>query len=467
MLWATDDTIVAIASAPGYGLRGIVRLSGPMALPIASGLFTGNDAVAPASVRGFRRITGRVYLDDRRSVPAECYVFRAPRSYTRQDCVELHTVGSPPLLAMVTDRAVAAGARPAQPGEFTARAFLSGAMDLTQAEAVAAVISARSDAELRAGRRLRDGLLAQRTTAAADALADLVSLVEADIDFSEEPIEFITPGELGSRLDSLLAELRDLLETSGSTERLACLPTVLLLGAANAGKSSLMNALTGLDRSICSAVAGTTRDLLSAPLALGRGEAILLDAAGHAAEMGPISTLADQRTRAAAQQADLICLVIDLAQEPDQTVWEPLKDLPGRSAVVAANKVDLLDPQTVGRRVGQLAAAGVGRVCPVSAAQGSGLTGLREAIGDRFADPGAAGGGALALTARQRASLEACFAAIERAWHLAADARETIDCADTLALEIREALEALGTVTGTVTTEDVLGRIFASFCIGK
>jgi tRNA modification GTPase len=468
MLYTIDDTIVAVSSPPGWAARGIVRLSGPESRRIASAVFVAEGDDSPSSVAGFTRLGGRVCLDERRSVPAECYVFRAPHSYTRQDCVELHTVGSPPLLAMLTELAVAAGARLAQPGEFTARAFLAGAMDMTQAEAVAALIAARSDAELRAAQRLKQGALSQATADLADRLADLTALVEADIDFATEPIEFIGPAELGQRLDELMSQLRHLLETAESTERLACLPTVMLLGLPNVGKSSLMNALTGMDRAICSAVAGTTRDVLSAPLALGRGEVVLLDAAGHADDTEGIAGLARQRARAAASTADLICLVVDCSREPSAEVWEPLAGLERPCVVVGANKIDLVDRVTLERRVAELARAGVGAVCPVSATEGTGLAALGQQLERSLA--GARAGGhdpVIALTARQRDSLETCGRALRRAAELARDAVETIDCADLLALELREALDALGEVTGAVTTDDLLGRVFASFCIGK
>ena len=464
----TEDTIVAVSSAPGWSARGILRLSGPDALAIAGRIFAADAGGELSSHPGFTRLFGSVRLDERRCAPAECYLFRAPASYTRQDCVELHTAGSPPLLAMLTDLALAGGARPAEPGEFTARAFLAGAMDLTQVEAVAATIQARSDAQLRAARALRRGELSSRIAEVAEALTTLASLVEADIDFAEEPIDFITPDQLARRLTGLHRKLRRLIDRADSTERLAAIPTVLLVGAPNAGKSSLMNALSGMDRSICSALAGTTRDVLSAPIDLARGEAILLDAAGQNAQGDPLTAATQAAVESAAAQADLICLVVDLARDLDQQSRAPVPSAGGVPAVVVANKVDLLDSATTARRMARLQQARIGPVCPVSATAGTGLALLRRVIERQLCDrPESGPGSAIALNARQRHKLDACCAALERALALVGETAQTIDSAELVALEFREALDALAAVTGAVTTDDLLGRVFASFCIGK
>lgn len=447
-----------------------MRLSGPDALHIADALFRSSDGPSPMDAKGFARLDGRVLIDQAPGLPAECYVFRAPRSYTRQNTAELHVIGSVPLLAMLVEQAVKHGARTAGPGEFTARAFLAGAMDLTQAEAVASVIAARSDSELRAAQRSKEGELADQARALADGLTELLSLVEADIDFSEEPIDFVSPAGVRDRLARLGGRLDDLLERSASTERLSVLPVVTLTGAANAGKSTLLNALTGLDRAICSATAGTTRDVLSAPLKLPGGEVLLQDTAGHAHNADEISHLWGEQTRMAAGRADVVCLVVDVTADATLGLLTAFRALRGHARLlVAANKIDLLEGPDTRNRICELEeTCSPARVYGISALSGAGLAELRHAIAERTAgSPGAAHDAPVALNARQRKAFAECRTAMHRAGELTDQVAQTIDCAELVALEIREALDALGCVTGRVTPEDVLGRIFGSFCIGK
>ena len=467
MYCVTDDTIVAVASSPGYAPRGIVRLSGPRAVEIVEGLFEATDRT-PLSVRpGFCFVTGMVRLEGAGRLPAEVYLFRAPRSYTRQDCVEIHTIGSPAVLAMVIEAALSAGARPAQPGEFTARAFVAGAMDLSQAEAVAVAINARGDAQLRAARKMREGEVARRVIEWRDALAELTALVEAGIDFAEEPVEFITPDVLRLRLSELADRMETLRANAASAERFDVLPAVLLLGRPNVGKSSLLNALSGLDRAICSAVAGTTRDILSAPIRVGAIEAMLLDAAGLHDDADELMREAQRLALSAAEHVDLLCLVVDLTEPPDASAFDCLRSTPATPCVLAANKIDQVDDTTRDRRIALLAESAppnVAAFCLVSARTGAGLDGLRGAIAQHLDDRDDLGEDkAVVLSIRQRACLENAAAAVQRAIGEAG----TTDRADLLALELREALDALGELTGEVTTEDLLGTIFASFCIGK
>jgi len=465
MLDRLDETIVAISSAPGHGPLGIVRLSGGRALEIAERLALLRGGETLGHQPGFRRVAGEVLLDADALLPARFLVFRKPRSYTREDLVEIQSIGSPAVLELIRRRAIELGAVPAEPGEFTARAFLKGGMTLPEAEAVAGLIRAQSDTQLRASRRMLDGAFARCILEAREQLAELVALVEADIDFAEEPIEFITPPELSRRLDAIAEDLRRLATDAMLSERLDALPRILLFGAPNAGKSSLMNRLSGTERSICAAAAGTTRDILAAPMRLRRGEAILLDTAGVDASLDEVIAAARAATLSEAERVDLVCVVADVTR-PVET--EAIRTLDVARTVVAANKVDLLNREAIDQAVDAWRRQGLGPVCPVSAATGEGVEDLRAVLSAAVGEAETTTlSEAVVLTERQAKGVSEANEAIQHAQVLAAQAGETVDCADLLAFELREALEALGAVVGEVTTEDLLGQVFARFCIGK
>jgi tRNA modification GTPase len=465
MLDRLDETIVAISSAPGHGPLGIVRLSGGKALEIADRLARLRGGEPLRNRPGFRCVAGEVLLDADALLPARFLVFRKPRSYTREDLVEIQSIGSPAVLELIRRRAIEMGAVPAEPGEFTARAFLHGAMTLPEAEAVAGLICAQSDTQLRASRRMLDGAFARRILEARGQLAELVALVEADIDFAEEPIEFITPPALCRRLDEIAQGLRRLLTDATPVERLDALPRILLFGAPNVGKSSLMNRLSGTERSICAAAAGTTRDILAAPMRFGRGEAILLDTAGVDASLDEVIAAARAATLCEAERVDLVCVVAD-ATRPVGT--EAIRALDVARTVVAANKVDLLNREAIDQAVDAWRRQGLGPVCPVSAVTGEGVEDLRRVLSAAVGEAETTTlTEAVVLTERQAKGVSEANEAIQRALALADQAGETVDCADLLAFELREALDALGAVVGEVTTEDLLGQVFARFCIGK
>jgi tRNA modification GTPase len=466
-----DDTIVAISSAIGHSPRGIVRLCGADAVRIADELFAPDDAPPLRDRPGHSCGLGRLRLSPpirAPSVPAEAYVFRAPRSYTQQDLVELHTLGSPPVLSMVLQYGFAHGARLAEPGEFTARAFFSGQLDLSEVEGVATLIHAQSDVQLRAGERLLHGRLSGQAAELQDRLSDVLARVEADIDFAEEPIDFIPPPELRRRLTDIVTDLRSLLTSSLSAERIETLPRLMLLGPANVGKSSLLNRLSGLDRAICSPLPGTTRDVLTAPLEMPHSEAILVDGAGLGHTETFIDRLADAAVRDAARQADLILFVVDLSEQPPRPHVELLDDLPARPLLVLANKIDLIDPDELGDRLGRIDPPRNAPVLPVSARTGAGcdrlIAAIEQAIHTEGVDPAA---DLITLNSRHRHALTSAADAIDRAAGLAADLTETLDAAELIALELRQASDDLGQIVGQIVTDELLGRVFENFCIGK
>jgi tRNA modification GTPase len=466
MLERLNQIIVAVSSAPGRGAMGIVRLGGPGCIELAERFFHAVDR-PPGESRGGTRQVGEVVVDETLRFPGASLAFRGPHSYTRQDLIEIQTLGSPVALELVRRCAIAHGALPALPGEFTARAFLLGAMDLGQAEGVAAVIRSQSDTQLRAARRMMDGALHARIATVRDELAELLALVEADIDFAEEPIEFITPHDLRGRLARVAAGLAALLAGSTTQEQLDGLPRILLLGSPNAGKSTLMNVLSGIPRAICAAVAGTTRDLLAAPISLGCGEAVLLDAAGVDESSDPIVEAARCMTLAAAGRVDLVCWVVD-ATSAEQRLLPTVRSFSESPIVVALNKKDVLASEVLAVKVREVESWGLGPVRGISALRGTGIT---ELVAEFRAILGTASGTtaaeSVALTERQRSAVAQGIQSIERAGAVAVSVGETVDCADVAAFELREALEVLGTVTGAVSTDDLLGRVFERFCIGK
>lgn len=465
-----DDTISAISSAIGHSPRGIVRLCGPDAIRIADELFAPVDSPPLRDRAGHTCCLGELRLsppDPAPSLPCEAYVFRSPRSYTRQDIIELHTLGSPPILSVVLRFCFSHGARLAEPGEFTARAFFAGQLDLSEVEGVAALIHAESDAQLEAGERLLHGALSKQATALQDRLSDVLSLVEADIDFAEETVDFISPDELRDRLGRIASDLRELLATSLSAERLETLPRVMLLGPPNVGKSSLLNRLSGLDRAICSPLPRTTRDVLTAPLEMPHSEAILVDGAGMGLSETHIDRLADAAVRQAAATADLILFVVDLGQQPIRPRFELLEDLSDRPTMVVANKADLVKPADMDDRLGQIVPPRQVTAVPVSAMTGYGCNNLIAEIEQAIhAEPGP-GAEAITLKNRHRHALASAAEAVERGLEIATGSTETLDNAELIALELREAGEELGRIAGQIVTDELLGRIFEGFCIGK
>lgn len=428
-----NDTIAAISSAAGPAARMIVRLSGPGAESIAAGLG------APAIEGAARRTLHFASLD----CPAWVYYFVAPRSYTGQDLIELHIPGNPRLARMLMDHLLACGTRAAEPGEFTARAFFNGKMDLSQAEGVAAAIGAQNHHQLAAARQLLAGELSRRLRPAMESLADTLALVEAGIDFAEEDIEFLSAQEVKDRIATIVSDLESLIAQSSRFEKLTHEPAIVLAGRPNAGKSTLVNALAGFGRSIVSPQPGTTRDALSMEVSLPRGIARLIDIAGLEEQSGSyIETQMQDRARRAIEESDVLVLV------RDSTDGRPDFPLPRAADLRIESKADLQKRDVASK----------GSVL-ISAVTGTGMEELREAL-DRLAFGSDSGGAALALTSRHLHFLHEALAALERA-------ADRVRSAEILAAELRAALDALGQILGDVTPDDILGKIFATFCMGK
>lgn len=459
-----DDTIVAVGSASGFAARMVVRTSGPRATEAALALAPDLSDLPGSAARATLRFAGL-------TCPAWVYVFRGPRSYTGDDSVEYHLPGNPVLAELLLCHLRAAGLRPAEAGEFTARAYFNGRLDLTQAEGVAATIAAGSARELAAARGLMAGELARRLTAPADALLDTLALVELGIDFADEDVTVLPPAELLVRVEECRAQLRAVLADTGRFRRLSHEPTFVLAGRPNAGKSTLLNALAGYDRAVASPAAGTTRDAVSADVPLARGFVRVVDVAGlgadepavagdggspSAAPFAVAKRMREQAERAIAE-ADFV-LLLTPCDEPHET-----PDVGRTPDLVVSTKADLAGLSTgSGTGVKPDGRSTSTRPVRVSAATGSGLDELRTAL-DELAFGRGGTDSRLALNARHVEAIGRAIAGLDRAGQLAA----TGGPAELVSAELRDAVEAIGGVLGRVSPDVLLGRIFSQFCIGK
>lgn len=474
------DTIVAVASAHGAAGIGVVRLSGPRAMAIAEALrrphprpATTHDTPEPASrlrprhahYARFRDADGEA-IDDGLVI-----AFPAPRSFTGEDVVELQGHGNPRLLARVAARCIELGARAARPGEFSERAFLEGKLDLAQAEAVADLIGASSDAALRAARRSLDGVFSARVDELVAALTRLRVHVEAAIDFPEEEIDFLAAPELAARLAEIEALHAALLRDAARGVRLVDGLHVVIVGAPNAGKSALLNALAGAERAIVTPIAGTTRDLLREVLHVDGVELTLVDTAGLRETSDVVEAEGIRRARAEVARADLVLAVLD-DRDADAAIARLRAELASEVGG-ESDDIEATAPRTVlwlHTHADLTGAAGRderrdgGRHLWIDTPRGVGLEALRAALREAAGDTRGSDGADGAFSARARH-----VEAIDRAGeHLrAASAQLRRRQGELAAEDLRLAQEALGEITGRLDSDALLGHIFGSFCIGK
>lgn len=481
---ATEDTIVAVSSPPGRSPRGLIRCSGPASHDILVGLL--DPASPPASPRGPAPLPPRTLIACRIHIPA-CdraggaasalplpafmAFFPAPRSYTGQDMAEVQCPGNPALLDRLVRRMTQLGGRLAEPGEFTFRAFLAGKLDLTQAEGVAATIAAVSDGQLQAAALLRQGSLGRFAHELVDALADQLALIEAGIDFTDqEDVVPVPPGTLDDRLAQVGTRLEDLLGRSRPWSALESLPRVVLVGRPSAGKSTLFNVLLGRERAVTSPLPGTTRDVLMEPLTLREAqgrcvEVMLVDVAGLDSPQGALDRDVQAAARRAIRSADLLLHLHDAGDHPqldtDFAAWPQDSPTAAPPVVRVRTKADLAageaaHPSDVG--------------IAVSAVTGQGLDALRVAIVQRLGGRAVSvAAEALALQPRHESALRQACEHLEAARALLAPQRDArhIARAELVAGYLRQALDELAGLGGRMTPDDVIGRVFARFCIGK
>ncbi|MGY1457963.1 MULTISPECIES: tRNA uridine-5-carboxymethylaminomethyl(34) synthesis GTPase MnmE [unclassified Luteimonas] len=441
------DTIVAVATPPGSGGVGIVRLSGPAAPTIAVAICGRRLRARHARHARFLDADGEP-IDD-----GIALLFAAPASYTGEDVVELQGHGNPVLLQALVARCCALGARMARPGEFTERAFLNGRLDLAQAEAVADLVAAGDLTAARAARRSLDGEFSRRVNALADDLVAMRVHAEAAIDFADEPLETLGGSELAARLARARADLATLLAAATRGRRLRDGLHAVIVGPPNAGKSSLLNALAGSDRAIVTDVAGTTRDLLRETVHVDGAELALVDTAGLRAGGDAIEREGMRRARDELARAGLAIVVLD-ACDPDAGRAAVASGLDGVPQVLwLHNKSDLLPPDAPPPPAGELR---------VSASTGLGMAALHSRLRSLVVGEGGAGDGEFTARARHVDALG------RAARHLdAATSALAIEALELAAESLRDAHHALGDISGRIGADALLGHIFSRFCIGK
>jgi len=458
-MYPLDDTIAAVSSPPGGAARGIVRLSGPDVRKCVEKVFRADGRLPDPALSRSAVIAGSLVITGMTSpLPCELYLWPDGRSYTGQPVAELHTLGSPPLLDAVLNSLGAAGARMAEPGEFTLRAFLAGRIDLTEAEAVLGVIDAADAGELDVALVQLAGGLARPLHELREALIDLLAHLEAGFDFADEDLPFITPDQLDRQLDDAAGHVEKLARQMASRGESVEMVRAVLSGRPNTGKSSLFNALARRTGALVSEHPGTTRDYLTAELDLGSVKCELIDTAGFETGIVDEAAIGDDvqgAARAASQEQTRragVCIFCLDSTRP-LVDWERCQLASGGRRIVVWTKTDLPHPAHLAPHA-----------LETSAATGQGIEALREELRRAVLTAASSACGVVAGTAvRCRESLRLAAESLRRA----KEVLHTGGGEELVAAEIRVALGELGKVAGAVYTDDVLDRIFSRFCIGK
>jgi len=489
----TEDTIAAISTPMGEGGFGIVRLSGRQAIPIVARLFIPQRKKSLTGVNTFTIHYGHIYDKEKPVDEVLLSVMRAPHTYTREDVVEISCHGGIVPLRKVLELCLREGARLAQPGEFTLRAFLNGRIDLVQAEAVCDIIRSRTDAALNSALNQLEGYLSKAVNRIRDRIVDLLAHIEACLDYSEEEIPELSREELAERMEKLCGELKELLKSAQSGRILREGLHTAIVGKPNVGKSSLLNALLEQDKAIVTPVPGTTRDVVEDMVNILGIPMKIMDTAGIRHARDEIEMAGIERTRRSIAVADLVLFVIDLSiplSEEDRRIAE---NLLGKKTILVANKCDL--PQVVSEKEirelwescfnlfrGEREPLSVNSANPshsslsnpsilknpplieVSATERIRIKDLQELIYHLFIKGEVSiSDDVLVTNVRHQDALVKA----EESLRGGIEACHRGESEELVALDLRRALDALGEIVGEIATEDILSRIFSRFCIGK
>jgi len=456
---STDDTIAAIATAEGAAGLAVVRISGAGAIAVADKVFRGRGTLAAAASNTLHH-GWAVWPQARRLDEVVAALFRAPRSYTREDVVELSCHGGDRSARKILSALLAAGARLAAPGEFTLRAFLHGRIDLTQAEAVADLIHAATERAHDLALTQLAGELRQRLDQLEEKIADAVAEVEARVDFAEDVGGIEVPPHVVQAISEVDLELNALLASATYGRALREGARVPLVGRPNVGKSSLFNALLGEDRAIVTPAPGTTRDRVSEAIELAGLRVTLSDTAGLRDTVDPIEAIGVNLAEKALDSGTVVMWVVDGSETLEAADRRIAERLRGRKVVTALNKADRGSRVAVAEMAAMV--GGESPIVTVSAVRGEGLDALRSALAERLGARSAEAD-APVTHPRHAEALDRAQAALRRAAKAAADNEP----GEIVALELHEALAAIGEVTGKAAGEDLLDRIFSRFCVGK
>lgn len=445
-----SGTIAAIATPTGIGGVGIVRISGPLALAVAEGLIGYVPEPRLATLADFRARDGET-IDQ-----GIALFFPAPRSFTGEDVLELQGHGGPVVLDLLLQRALEFGARPARPGEFSERAFLNGKLDLVQAEAVADLIESATEAAARLASRTLQGELSRRVGGLREEIIRLRTYVEAAIDFPDEEVDFLANSQVGADLRSLIRDTKDLLASAYQGHLIQEGLNLVIAGLPNAGKSSLLNALAGTDIAIVTSVPGTTRDLLRQQIQIDGMPLHIIDTAGLRPARDPIEREGVRRAQEQIEQADHILWVFEGEADPDHSVFDAGTLPTGVPVTYVRNKIDLT------RTPAGLTHGSSGPEVAISALTGAGMDALRGHL-KTVCGLSASTEGAFIARRRHLDALERVLSGLLSAVQVL----ESTAAAELAAEELRQTQQALGEITGEFTSDDLLGRIFSGFCIGK
>ncbi|MGB8656449.1 MAG: tRNA uridine-5-carboxymethylaminomethyl(34) synthesis GTPase MnmE [Candidatus Zixiibacteriota bacterium] len=456
-----EDTIAAISTPLGEGGIGIVRISGKDSIRIAEGIFRGENPVS--RLPSHRATYGEIIDPQTGEIVDEVLltVFRAPKSYTAEDLVEISCHGGQLVVTKVLEQALKNGARLAEPGEFTLRAFVNGRIDLSQAEAVAEVIRAKTDLGLKLGLRHLKGDLSEKINSYRDRLIDLLTRLEVEIDFSEEDIEPLDRNKVIDEIERIEKDLGDLIATYDEGKILREGMNVVIIGKTNVGKSSLLNALLKEDRAIVTPIPGTTRDVIS-EFANFKGIPVrLVDTAGYRISKDMIELEGIRRTKIEMSEADLLLLVMDVSSEIDSEDLDLKKQVAGKRHLIVFNKIDVASDDSKRQNKEKLQG---GTVVEVSALRGDGLERLKETIVScASASRKDQTQGVLLSSLRHKDALSRA----KKSLSLAKASLKKKMSPEFVALDVKASLDAIGEVIGKTVTDDILNKIFSEFCIGK